>query len=79
MISLLVQSIIFRRCRGHMHVVHARVPLLLFDWVEVMTDFLVHLEHVDLGLFEDGLHLLVAANLSFIAGILEVVSLDVFP
>lgn len=43
------------------------------------ADILVHPKHVNLGLFEHGYHLVVADNLAFIFGILEVVRFDVFP
>jgi hypothetical protein len=45
----------------------------------MVTNLLVHLEHVDFGLLEHSLHLGVAQNLSFICRVLEIVGLDVFP
>lgn len=52
---------------------------LLFDGVEVVANLLVHAEHIDLGLFEDGLHLFVTTDLSFVVGVLEVIGLYVLP
>ena len=40
---------------------------------------LVHGEHVDLILLEDGVELVVAENLALVGGVLELVALDVFP
>lgn len=53
--------------------------LCLLDGVKMVADLLVHTEHVNLGLLEDGLHLLIAKNLSPVVWILEVVGLDVCP
>ena len=50
-----------------------------FDGIEVVAYELVHLEHVDLVHLEDGLHLLVAEDLSLVFRVLEVVPFDVFP
>lgn len=57
----------------------SRLSPLLFNGVEMASDILVHAEHVDLGLLEHGLHLLVAADLALVCGILEIVGLDVLP
>jgi hypothetical protein len=53
--------------------------LCLLDGVKMVADLLVHAEHVNLRLLEDGLHLLIAKNLSPVVWILEVVGLDVCP
>lgn len=53
--------------------------LLLFDGVEVVADQLVHLEHVDLVLFEHSLHHVVAKNLALVIRVLEIVGLDMLP
>lgn len=53
--------------------------VLLLDGIKVIANLLVHLEHVYPGLFEDGVHLLVAADLALVVGILEVIGLYVFP
>jgi len=53
--------------------------LLLLNRVEMVADDLVHLEHVHPGLLEDGLHLVVAADLPLVFGILKIVALDMFP
>lgn len=52
---------------------------LLLDRVEVVADQLVHLEHVDGALLEDGLHAVVTAYLALVGGVLQVVGLDVLP
>lgn len=52
---------------------------LLLNGVEMASNVLVHSEHVDLGLLEHSLHLLVAADLALVCGILEIVGLDVLP
>lgn len=39
----------------------------------------VHLEHVHLCLLEHGIHLFVAKDLSLVAGVLELVGLDMLP
>lgn len=43
------------------------------------SDQLVHLEHVDLGLLEDGRHLFVAEDLALVLWVLQLVALDVLP
>lgn len=53
--------------------------LLLSHRIEVVTDLLVHTEHVNLGLLKDSMHFLVANDLALVAGILQIISLDVFP
>lgn len=45
----------------------------------MITDFLVHLEHIHLGLLEYRVHPIVADNLSLVARVLQVVAFDVFP
>jgi hypothetical protein len=45
----------------------------------MVSDKLVHLEHVDLGLLEHRLHRVVAANLALVLRVLELVALDVDP
>lgn len=54
-------------------------PLFFVYWVEVVADQLVHLEHVHLGLLEYSLHLVVASYLALVAGVLEVIALDMLP
>lgn len=51
----------------------------LVERVELATEELVHREHVDGGLLEYRLHLLVAAYLTLVGGLLQVVCLDVLP
>jgi hypothetical protein len=51
----------------------------LLDGVELVPEQLVHGEHVDLVLLEDGVQLIVAEDLAFVAGVLEVVTLDIVP
>lgn len=53
--------------------------LLLLDGVEMAPNHLVHLEHVYLGLLENGMHLVVAQDLPLVFRVLQLVSLDVFP
>lgn len=55
------------------------LPPLLLNGVEMASDILVHPEHVDFGLLEHSLHLLVAADLALVCGVLEIVGLDVLP
>lgn len=43
------------------------------------ANHLVHLEHVHLGLLEDLAHHVVALDLALVAGVLELVALDVLP
>lgn len=52
---------------------------LLLDGVELVPEELVHREHVNLILFEDGVQFLVAADLPLVIGVLEPVVLDVIP
>lgn len=54
-------------------------PLRFLNGVEMASDVLVHSEHVDFGLLEHSLHLLVAADLALVCGILEIIGLDVLP
>lgn len=56
-----------------------RPGLLVFYGVEVVAHELVHLEHVHLCLFKHGIHLVVAEDLSLVAGVLELVGLDMLP
>ena len=51
----------------------------LVERIELVSEELVHLEHVHLGLLEDGLHLVVAAYLPLVAGVLQLVGLDMLP
>ena len=53
--------------------------LFSFNWVELVAQKFVHLEHVDRVLLEHGLELLVAQNLSSVTWILKLVGLDMFP
>lgn len=43
------------------------------------SNILVHPEHVDFGLLENSLHLLVAADLALVRGVLQIIGLDVLP
>lgn len=45
----------------------------------MVSDEFVHLEHVNLGLFEHGLHCIVAANLALVLWVLELMALYVDP
>ena len=56
-----------------------RPKTLIVDGVEMAPEKLVHGEHVDLILLEDGVELVVAENLALVGGVLELVALDVFP
>lgn len=51
----------------------------LVERVELAAEELVHREHVDSGLLEHGLHLVIAAYLSLVGWLLQVVRLDVLP
>lgn len=51
----------------------------LVERVELAAQELVHREHVDGCLLEYRLHLVVAAYLTLVAGLLQVVRLDVLP
>lgn len=51
----------------------------LLDGVEMAAEQLVHLKHVDAAALKHRVHLVVADNLSLVAGILKLVGLDVFP
>ena len=53
--------------------------LVLFDGIQVRVEDLVHGEHVDAVLLEDGAHGIVAADLALVAGVLEVARFDVLP
>jgi hypothetical protein len=53
--------------------------LLDLDGVEVVSQELVHLEHVDPGLLEDRLHLVVAHDLALVGRVLQLVQLNVRP
>ena len=53
--------------------------LVLFDGIQVCVEDLVHGEHVDAVLLEDGAHGIVAADLALVAGVLEVARFDVLP
>lgn len=55
------------------------VRLLLVNGIELVSEQLVHREHVDLVLLEDGVHLFVAQDLALVIGILQAVALDVDP
>lgn len=52
---------------------------LLLNRIEMVSNFLVHLEHVNLGLLKHSHHLLVASDLALVARVLQVVSLDMLP
>ena len=53
---------------------------LLFRYrIEVGPNVFVHLEHVNLRLAKDSHHLLVANDLAFVLGILQIVAFDVLP
>lgn len=52
---------------------------LLLNRIELVPEQLVHGEHVDFILLEDGVQLVVAEDLALVAGVLEVVTLDVVP
>lgn len=52
---------------------------LLFHGVELVPEELVHGEHVDFILLEDGVELVVTEDLALVAGVLEAVTLDVVP
>ncbi len=54
------------------------VPSIL-DRVQLAAQELVHGEHVDLVLLEDGMQLFVAEDLALVARVLELVALDVVP
>lgn len=45
----------------------------------MVANQLVHLEHVDRVLLEHFAHSIVTDNLAFVAGVLQIVRLDVFP
>lgn len=51
----------------------------LVERVELAAEELVHREHVDGGLLEHRLHLVVAAYLSLVGGLLQVIRFDVLP
>ena len=51
----------------------------VLDRVQLAAQELVHGEHVDLVLLEDGVELFVAEDLSLVARVLELVALDVVP
>lgn len=53
--------------------------LFLSHGVEMTANVLVHLEHVNSWLLENGLHLCVAYDLTTVAGVLELIGLDVLP
>ena len=57
----------------------ARSRLLILDWVELVAEEFVHLEHIHSAGLENRLHLFVAAYLAFIFGILKVVCFNVLP
>ncbi len=55
------------------------LSLVLVNGVKLVAEEFVHLEHVNSGLLENRLHLVIASDLAFIAGILQAMCLDVFP
>jgi hypothetical protein len=58
---------------------HAIYNSFLVHSVEVLIEDLVHSEHVDTVLLENSAHSIVAADLAFIVGILEISLFDVIP
>lgn len=58
---------------------NAVVQSSLVHCVKILVQDLIHGEHVDAILLEDGTHWLVAADLAFVGGVLETPFLDVFP
>jgi hypothetical protein len=63
----------------HAHALPSCRSSLFSNRVKVVSNILVHPEHVHPGLLEDCLHLFVAYNLAFVLGILKIVCFDVFP
>ena len=56
------------------------MPSILFiDRIKLLSQNLVHSEHMHLIRLENGIHLLVAADLAFIFWDLEITLFDVFP
>lgn len=51
----------------------------LVDGIQLAAEELVHREHVDRGLLEHRLQLVVTAYLALVTGLLQVVRLDVLP
>lgn len=51
----------------------------LVERVELAAEELVHREHVDGGLLENSLHLVIAAYLALVGGLLQVVRFDMLP
>lgn len=51
----------------------------LLHGMEVSGQKLVHGEHMHSVLFEDGVHFVIASNLSFVVGVLQVALFDVGP
>jgi hypothetical protein len=45
----------------------------------MIANLLVHLKHVNSGLFKHSVHLFVAANLALVIGVLQVIAFDVLP
>lgn len=62
-----------------LHLWATRSYSLFVNGVEMVSNLLVHAEHVDSRLLKNSLHLGVTSDLAFVAGVLEVVGLDVVP
>jgi hypothetical protein len=75
---LLNDTMLWKR-KGKMLGVAGDERLLVLNIVELLSQDLVHREHVHFVLLEYQLHLLVAADLAFIGGILQVSGFDVLP